>query len=70
MTQFDTFHVFVENSVNSDLCFFCEFYSNQPKSETYSKMPMFEQLKKQVPVHFSKDAILASVQSIFTEVLD
>ena len=25
---------------------FSEFYSNQPKSEIYQKMPMFEQLKK------------------------
>ena len=40
MTQFDIFHVFVENSVNSE-----------PKSEIYKKMPMFEQLKKQVPVN-------------------
>ena len=48
MTQFDIFHIFVENSVNSDLCFFC---SNQPKSEIYPKMPMFEQLKKKVPVN-------------------
>ena len=26
---------------------FSELYSNQPKSEIYPKMPMFEQLKKQ-----------------------
>ena len=45
MTQFDIFHVFVENSVNSELC------SNQPNFEIYPKMPMFEQLKKQVPVN-------------------
>ena len=45
MAQFDIFHVLVENSVNSEL------YSNQPKSEIYPKMPMFEQLKKQVPVN-------------------
>jgi hypothetical protein len=51
MTQFDIFHIFVENSVNSELCFFSELYSNQPKSEIYPKMPMFEQLKKQVPVN-------------------
>ena len=44
-TQFDVFHVFVENSVNSEL------YSNQPKSEIYPKMSMFEQLRKQVPVN-------------------
>ena len=30
---------------------FSELYSNQPKSEIYPKMPMFEQLKKQVPVN-------------------
>ena len=47
MTQFDIFYVFVENSVNSEL-FFSELYSNQPKSETYPKMPMSEELKKQV----------------------
>ena len=47
MTQFDIFHVFVENSVKSELCFF----SNQPKSEIHPKMPMFEKLKKQVPVN-------------------
>ena len=45
MAQFDIFHVLVENSVNSEL------YSNQPKSEIYPKIPMFEQLKKQVPVN-------------------
>ena len=33
ITQFDIFHVFVENSVNSELCFF----SKQPKSEILSK---------------------------------
>ena len=42
VTQFDICHIFVENSVNSEL------YLNQPKSEIYPKMPMFEQLKKQV----------------------
>jgi hypothetical protein len=47
MTQLDIFHIFVENSVNSELCF-SELYSNQPKSEIYPKKPMFEQLKKQV----------------------
>ena len=52
MIQFDIFHVFVENSVNSEL--FSELYSNQPKSEIYPKMPMFEQLKKQVPVNSKK----------------
>jgi hypothetical protein len=41
MTQFDIFHVFVENSVNSELC------SNQQKFEIYPKMPLFKQLKKQ-----------------------
>ena len=46
MTQYDIFHVFVENSVS--FAFF-ELYSNQPKSEIYIKM--FEQLKKQVPVN-------------------
>ena len=46
MTQFDTFHVFVEN-----LLALSEIYSNQPKSEIHPKMPMFEQLKKQVPVN-------------------
>ena len=30
---------------------FSELYSNQPKSEIYPKMTMFEQLKKQVPVN-------------------
>jgi hypothetical protein len=50
MTQFDIFHIFVENSVNSELCF-SELYSNQSKSEIYPKMPMFEQLKKQVPLN-------------------
>ena len=38
----------------------------------YPKMPMFEQLKKQVPVKskkISKDAILGSVPSISSEVL-
>jgi hypothetical protein len=30
------------------------FYSNQPKSEIYPRMPMFEQLKKQVPVNSKK----------------
>ena len=50
MTQFDIFHVFVENSVNLELCI-SELYSNQPKSEIYPKMPLFEQLKKQVPVN-------------------
>ena len=48
-TQFDVFHVFVENSVNSEL------YSNQPKSEIYPKIPMFEQLKKQVSVNSKKN---------------
>ena len=33
---------------------FSELYSNQPKSEIYPKMPMFEQLKKQVPVNSKK----------------
>jgi hypothetical protein len=41
MTQFDIFHAFVENSVNSEFAF-SELYSNQPKSEIYPKMPMFE----------------------------
>ena len=41
MTQFDIFHVFVENSVNSELCFFLNS----------TQMPMFEQLKKQVPMN-------------------
>ena len=50
MTQFDIFHAFVENSVNLEFAF-SELYSNQPKSEIYPKMPMFEQLKKQVPVN-------------------
>ena len=44
MTQFGIFHVFVEILVNSELCFFCAI--NQPKTEIYPKMPMFEQLKK------------------------
>ena len=48
---------------------FSELYSNQPKSEINPKMPIFEQLKKQVPVDFSKDAILGSVPSISSEVL-
>ena len=39
MTKFDVFHVFVENSVNSEL------YSNQPKSEIYPKMAMVELLE-------------------------
>ena len=30
---------------------FSELYSNQPKSEIYPKMPVFEQLKKQIPVN-------------------
>ena len=38
MTQFDIFHVFVENSVN-------ELYSNQQKSEIYPKMPMLSSLE-------------------------
>ena len=50
MTQFDIFHVFVENSVNSEFGF-SELYLNQPKSEIYPKMPMFEQLKIQVLVN-------------------
>ena len=33
MAKFDIFHVYVENSVNSELCFF----SKQPKSEILSK---------------------------------
>ena len=40
MTEFDIFHSFVQNSVNSE-----------PKSEIYKKMPMFEQLKDQVLVN-------------------
>ena len=42
MIQFDIFHIFEENSVNSEL------YSEQPKSEIHQKMPLFEQLKNQV----------------------
>ena len=44
MTQCDIFHVFD----------FSELYSNQPKSEIYQKMSMFEQLKKQNPVNQKK----------------
>ena len=47
---------FVGNSVNSELCF-SELYSNQPKSEIYPKMPMFERLQKQVPVNSKKNLI-------------
>ena len=50
MTQFDIFHMFVENSRTQNFAF-SELYSNQSKSEIYPKMPMFEQLKKQVPVN-------------------
>ena len=52
MSQFDTFHVFVEKWTRWTQSFaVSELYSNQPKSEIYPKMPMFEQLKKQVPVN-------------------
>ena len=33
---------------------FSKLYSNQPKSEIYPKMSMFEQLRKQVPVNSKK----------------
>ena len=46
----DIFHVFVEDSVNSELCFFWALLK-PAKSEIYPKTPMFEQLKKQVPVN-------------------
>ena len=46
MIQFDIFNVFVENSAL--------LYSNQPKYEICQKMPIFEQLIKEVPVN-SKD---------------
>ena len=45
MTQYDIFHVFVENSVNSELC--CFWSLLQP-----AKI-MFEQLKKQVPMNLT-----------------
>jgi hypothetical protein len=50
MTQFNIFHIFVENSVNSELCFFWALLK-PAKIWNLSKMPMFEQLKKQVPVN-------------------
>ena len=62
MTQFDIFHVFVENSVNSELCF-SELYSNQPKSEIYPKMPMFEQLK--VHIFWEGHKILHNLHQLF-----
>ena len=50
MTQLDIFHVFVKIQYTQSFTF-SEPYSNQPKSEIYPKMPMFEQLKNQVPVN-------------------
>ena len=51
MTQFDIFLVFVEKSVNSELCFFWALLKPTKIWNLYPKMPMFEQLKKQVPVN-------------------
>ena len=48
MTQYDIFHDFVENSVNSVLCLFWAQLKIHPK------MPMFERHKKQVPVNSKK----------------
>ena len=50
MTQFDIFHVFVENSVNSEFSFFWALLK-PAKMCNLSKMLVFEQLKKQVPVN-------------------
>ena len=50
MTQFDIFLVFVENSMISELFFFWALLK-PAKSYIYPKMPIFEQLKKQVPVN-------------------
>ena len=52
MIQFDIFHVC--RKFNELSFAFSDLYSNQPKSEIYPKMPMFEQLKKQVPVNSKK----------------
>ena len=46
MTQFDILYVFVELIQWTQSFGSSELYSNQPKSETYPKMPMSEQLKK------------------------
>ena len=48
MTQFDIFHVFVENSVNSELCFFLALFKTA-KIWNLSKNAHV-QPKKQVPV--------------------
>ena len=53
MTQFDIFHVFIENSVNSELCFFWALLK-PAKIWNLSKTSVFEQLKKQVPVNSKK----------------
>ena len=47
MTQFDIFHVFVENSVNSELCFFLQrSLSKRMVLKTFLKKDKL--LKKQV----------------------
>ena len=38
-------------NVDKVLFKYYQIYSNQPKSEIYPKMPMFEQLKEQVLVN-------------------
>ena len=49
MTQFDIFHVFVENSVNSELSFLSSTQTSQ-KLKLIQKCPCLSSLKKQVPV--------------------
>ena len=51
INQFDIFHIFVEDFSELKSFAFSELYSNQPNSEIYPKMHMFEQPKKPVPVN-------------------
>ena len=46
-------HIEAEGMTQFDIFLFSELKAllNQQKSEIYPKMPMFEQLKKQVPVN-------------------
>ena len=53
MTQFDILMSLYKIQWTQRFAF-SELYSNQLKSEIYPKMPMFEQLKKQVPVNPKK----------------
>ena len=53
MTQSDVFNVFLENSGNSELCFFWALLE-PAKIWNCPKMPMFEQLEKQIPVNSKK----------------